>query len=91
MSGYLLAVACFMNLRLQVLFMAFNLFGKKDKGEKSGIFSDKTYISTAAKMNACLQLAKKQPNTLFICWFPDTAYQFKESFSANGLDEKFYY
>ncbi len=67
--------------------MSFNLFGKKEKGLPGGVFIDKTYISTSAKMNACLDLAKVSPGTVFIAWFPDTARKFKDFFRQHGIDE----
>jgi len=67
--------------------MAFNLFGKKEKEQPRGIFTDKTYISTTAKMNACLDLAKKDPATVFITWFPETTRKFKAFFAQHGLLE----
>ena len=67
--------------------MAFNLFGKKTKDQTGGIFTDKTYISTTAKMNACLDLANKEPDTVFISWFDETTRKFKEFFAQNGLEE----
>jgi len=67
--------------------MAFNLFGKKEEAAPEGIFTDRTYMSTAAKINACVALAKEQPGTVFICWFNDTLKNFKAAFLQNGLDE----
>ena len=67
--------------------MLFNLFGKKEEGSADDVFVDRAYITTAAKMNACVELAKKEPDHLFICWFADTAIQFKEFFRQQGLDE----
>ena len=67
--------------------MLFNLFGKKEEGADNHIFTDRAYITTAAKMNACAELARKEPDRLFICWFADTAVTFKEFFSQQGLDE----
>jgi len=67
--------------------MAFNLFGKKEKDQPTGIFTDKTYMSTAAKMNACLDLAKKNPDTVFITWFPETTRKFRSFFEQHGLAE----
>ena len=66
--------------------MLFNLFGKTEDGVPGRIFTDKVYISTEAKMNACLQLIKEQPNTFFIAWFADTAKKFKDFFQQNGID-----
>lgn len=67
--------------------MLFNLFGKKDNEEVNHIFIDRAYVSTAAKMKACADLARKEPNHVFICWFADTAVLFKEFFRQQGLDE----
>lgn len=66
--------------------MLFNLFGKKEDGADNHVFVDRAYITTAAKMNACAALARKEPDRLFICWFADTAVKFKEFFSQQGLD-----
>lgn len=67
--------------------MLFNLFGKKDDNADNHVFTDRAYVSTAAKMNACANLARKEPGTLFICWFPETAARFREFFTQQGLDE----
>ena len=67
--------------------MLFNLFGSKEADPPESIFTDKTYMTTAAKINACIALARAQPNTLFICWFSDTLKKFKSAFAQNGLDE----
>lgn len=67
--------------------MLFNLFGKKEDEADNHVFIDRAYVSTAAKMNACADLAKKEPNHVFICWFADTSTQFKEYFRQQGLDE----
>jgi hypothetical protein len=67
--------------------MIFNLFGKKEESSDSHIFVDRAYVSTAAKMNACAELARKEPDRLFICWFADTAVKFKEFFRQQGLEE----
>jgi len=67
--------------------MLFNLFGKKDDEAPESIFTDKTYMTTAAKINACIALAKAQPDTLFICWFTNTLKTFKAAFTQYGLDE----
>ena len=67
--------------------MIFNLFGKKEEGTTGHIFTDRAYITTAAKMKACGELASKEPGSLFICWFADTATIFKEFFRQQGLDE----
>jgi hypothetical protein len=67
--------------------MLFNLFGKKDDAAEDHVFADRAYVTEAAKMNACAQLAGKDKNHLFICWFPDTAERFKGFFRQQGLDE----
>jgi len=67
--------------------MLFNLFGKKDEQADKHVFTDRAYVSTAAKMNACAELARKEPASLFICWFADTAMQFRDFFRQQGLDE----
>ncbi len=66
--------------------MSFNLFGKKEDAPES-IFVDKTYVTTAAKINACIALARQQPNTVFICWFSDTVKILRAAFLQQGLDE----
>ncbi len=67
--------------------MSLNLFGKKDNATPESIFTDRTYMNSVAKMNACLVLAKEQPQAVFICWFADTLKKFKEAFQQSGLDE----
>jgi hypothetical protein len=67
--------------------MLFNLFGKKNEEPDNHVFIDRAYVSTGAKMKACAELAKKEPNHVFICWFADTVTQFKEFFRQQGLDE----
>ena len=67
--------------------MSFSLFGKKEHSAPERIFVDRTYMTSTAKMNACLALAREEPDTLFICWFADTLKKFKETFLQNGLDE----
>ena len=67
--------------------MAFNLFGKKEDEAPESIFTDKTYMTTAAKINACIALAKSQSDTLFICWFAETLKTFRAAFAQQGIDE----
>ena len=67
--------------------MLFNLFGKKDDGTDDHVFVDRAYITTAAKMKACAELARKEPGHVFICWFADTALKFTAFFRQQGLDE----
>lgn len=65
--------------------MLFNLFGKKDSDADNHVFTDRAYVSEAAKLKACADLAKKEPNHIFICWFPETASKFKDYFAQQGL------
>lgn len=67
--------------------MLFNLFGKKESGSDDHVFVDRAYVSTMAKMKACADLARKEPDHVFICWFADTASRFREFFRQEGLDE----
>jgi len=67
--------------------MLFNLFGKKDDPSENPVFTDRAFITSTAKMNACAGLARKDPAHLFICWFPDTAVKFREFFRQQGLEE----
>jgi hypothetical protein len=64
-----------------------NLFGKKEPQDKDHLFKDRAYMTTEAKMKACAALAKEDESVIFIAWFPDTAKQFKNYFTANGLNE----
>ena len=66
--------------------MLFNLFGKIEVDVPGNLFADKVYISTDAKMNACVQLKRKQSNTFFIACFADTSKKFKHFFEQNGID-----
>lgn len=63
------------------------LFGKKEKEDKEHLFKDKAYMTTEAKMKACSEIAKANDSTIFIAWFAETAKQFKNYFSANGINE----
>ena len=65
--------------------MSFNLFGNKEKDQPRGVFTDKTYVSTSAKMNGCADLAKNDPATVFITWFPETTRKFKEFFGQHNI------
>lgn len=67
--------------------MLFNLFGKKEEAADGHVFADRAYVSTTAKMNACANLARNEPGSLFICWFPETAKIFRDFFRQQGLDE----
>ena len=69
--------------------MLFNLFGSKAEDNDQRIFKDRVYIGSEAKMNACAELVKQQPDTLFIAWFTDTAKKFKAFFTEKGLDENY--
>jgi hypothetical protein len=68
--------------------MIFNLFGKKEDSSDNHVFVDRAYVSTTAKMKACAELARNEPDRLFICWFADTTVKFKEFFRQQGLDEE---
>ena len=87
MHGHLQAGAGFIKLQIQIFIMAFSFFRKKENVPVAGVFTDKAYMNTLAKMNACLERARKEPNTLFICWFPDTIRQFREFFNQQGVDD----
>ncbi len=65
----------------------FDLFGKKEEGADNAVLRDKVYISAQGKMNACLELAKEQPEMVFIAWFSETVNRFSTFFSDHGLDE----
>ncbi len=65
--------------------MLFNLFKKK---EPAVIFTDKIFISTKAKINACITLAKLEPDVLFIAWFAGTVKEYQSIFAKELLDEK---
>jgi dihydrofolate reductase len=67
--------------------MLSTLFGKKEDPESPAIFKDKVYIHSNGKMNACLKLAKTQPEAIFIAWFNETAETYKTFFAQNGIDE----
>ncbi len=67
--------------------MSFNLFGNKEEEKAESIFTDKTYMSVTAKTNACIALAKAQPDTLFICWFTETLKELRTVFAEHELDE----
>ena len=67
--------------------MLSNLFGIKEGPESPAIFKDKVYIHLTGKMNACLLLAKTQPEAIFIAWFNETAETYKAFFVQNGIDE----
>ena len=64
-----------------------SLFGKKDSAEGGHLFKDRAYMTTEAKKKACSTLAAENTSVIFIAWFSDTAKEFKNYFSANGLDE----
>ncbi len=66
--------------------MLFNLFGNSKQESPERKFTDKVYISTEAKMNACLQLFREQSGTVFIAWVTTTAKNFKDLFQQHGED-----
>lgn len=67
--------------------MLFNLFGKKVDKVSEQLFSDKTYMTTEAKMKAIILLAKEKEETVFIGWFADTITLYKKLFADHGLGE----
>lgn len=67
--------------------MLSNLFGKKEDTESPAVFKDKVYIHSNGKMNACLQLARSQPGTIFIAWFNETEKKYKAFFTQSGMEE----
>ena len=67
--------------------MLFNLFGKKDAADDIHVFIDRAYVNSTAKMNACAELAKTAPDTIFICWFDETVEKFKVFFKEQGISE----
>ncbi len=64
-----------------------SLFGKKESEDNTHLFKDRAYMTTEAKMKACVALAKEDHAVIFIAWFTDTAKQFKNYFTDNGLSE----
>jgi hypothetical protein len=66
--------------------MLSNLFGKKSSPESSTIFKDQVYLTTAGKITACLQLAKVNPDCIFIAWFAETAATFEKFFTYYNID-----
>lgn len=66
--------------------MLFNLFGKKEEEAPKSIFTDRCYMTTAAKLRACAALAKENPDTLFICWFSTTLELFRNYFAQQQID-----
>lgn len=68
--------------------MLFNLFGKKDATDDNHVFIDRAFVNSTAKMNACAELAKAAPDTIFICWFDETVEKFKSFFANKGIDEE---
>lgn len=67
--------------------MLFNLFGKKDTEGKEHVFTDRAYVTTNVKLNACTDLALADPACIFICWFDETADHLKARFNKAGIDE----
>jgi hypothetical protein len=68
--------------------MLSNLFGKKDTSDSPALFKDKVYLHTSGKIVACLNLAKANPDYIFIAWFAETAATFTKFFNQYGFDEK---
>ncbi|MEO7489679.1 MAG: hypothetical protein ABIU77_21355, partial [Ferruginibacter sp.] len=68
--------------------MLSNLFGKKETTAFTSIFKDKVYLNSAGKIAACLQLAKTNPDCIFIAWFAATEATYEKFFVHYGIDEK---
>ena len=64
----------------------FNLFGKKGEINEGRLFTDKVYMTHEDKLRAICELATKDPNCIFIAWFPDTVAEFQSIFKENNLD-----
>lgn len=47
---------------------------------------DKVYITSEAKMNDCILMAKQNTHLVFVAWFNQTAKVFKDVFELNNLD-----
>ncbi len=60
------------------------LFGKKDEDTEGLLFSDRAYMTTIAKMHACLELSQKDNSYVFIAWFRETATAFRKYFLEHG-------
>lgn len=64
-----------------------SLFGKKEADMPGHLFTDRAYMTTIAKMHACIELAEKDKSYLFIAWFKDTATEFRKYFLEHGAPE----
>ena len=60
------------------------LFGKKEEDAEGLLFTDRAYMTTIAKMHACLELSQKDNTYVFIAWFRDTATAFRNYFLEHG-------
>lgn len=60
------------------------LFGKKEEDTEGQLFTDRAYMTTIAKMHACLELSQKDNAYIFIAWFSDTATAFRNYFLEHG-------
>ena len=65
----------------------YQLYSAKKKTHNFQPFLKTKYTSIQPVMNACLQLAKTQPEAIFIAWFDETAETYKAFFTQNGIDE----
>jgi hypothetical protein len=59
----------------------FNLFKSGSKGIK---VADKVWMSTQAKMNACLKMHEANPDIIFICWFDETVDTLRNALPAKA-------
>lgn len=62
----------------------FGFFNKKPKGL---VVRDRVWITEAAKFNACLELKRSNPETVFVAWFEETRNNLETFFHQNGLEE----
>ncbi|QEC66011.1 hypothetical protein FRZ67_01335 [Panacibacter ginsenosidivorans] len=63
----------------------FSLFGKKDKMPAIKI-ADHVWVSSNAKMNACIDLVKAKTDVIFICWFEETLQQLQSFFGQHAIN-----
>jgi len=63
----------------------FSFFGKKNEEPVIKI-TDHVWISSNAKMNACINSLKEKPGVIFICWFEDTLQQLQSFFGHHSVN-----
>lgn len=62
----------------------FGLFGNGQKNKTAVV--DKVWMSTKAKFDACVQMAKASQQCIFVAWFPETQSALKNLFKTHSLD-----